>query len=137
MSLNRFETILNALVFTKKVKPRYKDRFCQVRKMIDLWNENMKMQYCPSWVSCLDESMSIWLSKFTCPGWVFCPRKPHPFGNEYHTICDALTNIMYGIELVEEKDSPPQRDKPIHDDKGPTVGLLMRSAVPCIILERL
>lgn len=86
----------------------------------------MKMQYCPSWVSCLDESISIWLSKFTCPGWVFCPRKPHPFGNEYHTICDTLTNIMYGIELVEGKVSPPQRDKPIHDDKGPTVGLLMR-----------
>ena len=69
MSLNRFETILNALVFTNEDKPRYKDRFWQVRKMIDLWNENMKMQYCPSWVSCLDMSWLGVLSKKASSLW--------------------------------------------------------------------
>jgi len=94
--------------------------------MISLWNENMKEVYVPSWVSCLDESMSIWMTKFTCPGWVFCPRKPHPFGNEYHSICDGLSNIMYAIEIVEGRDAPPQIGQREHEDKGPTVGLLMR-----------
>ena len=22
---------------------------------------------------CLDESMSIWFNRYTCPGWIFCP----------------------------------------------------------------
>ena len=126
MTLNRFETILYNLVFTNEDKPAYKDKFWQVRRMIQHWNDNMKMQYSASWVSCLDESMSIWLSKFTCPGWVFCPRKPHPFGNEYHSICDGITNIMYGIEIVEGKDAPAEREKSEYSEKGPTVGLLLR-----------
>ena len=126
MSLHRFEAILTALTFTDEDRPEYRDRFWTVRKMIELWNDNMREVYCPSWVSCLDESMSIWLSKFTCPGWVFCPRKPHPFGNEYHSISDANTNIMYAIEMVEGKDAPKERPPPEHSDKGPTVGLLLR-----------
>ena len=66
-----------------------------------MWNDNMNEVYIPSWISCLDESMSIWLSKYSCPGWVFCLRKPHPYGNEYHTISDGNTNIMYASEMVE------------------------------------
>ena len=51
--------------------------------MVDEWNKNMAQQFTPSWVSCLDESMSPWTNKYRCPGWMFVPRKPHPFGNEY------------------------------------------------------
>jgi hypothetical protein len=29
--------------------------------------------------------MNSWLNKF-CPGFMICPRKPWPFGNEYHSI---------------------------------------------------
>ena len=68
--------------------------------MIKEWNQNMRDHYVPSWANCLDESMSIWWQRWTCPGWMFVPRKPHPFGNEYHTIADALTMIIWGIELV-------------------------------------
>ena len=34
------------------------------------------------------------------------PRKPHPFGNEYHTIADGDDGkpIMFRIKLVEGKD---------------------------------
>jgi hypothetical protein len=56
---------------------------------------------------CLNESMSIWFSRWTCPGWVFCPQKPHDKGNEYHSACCGLTGVMFSIELVEGKDRSP------------------------------
>ena len=56
------------------------------------------------WVNCLDESMSFWTNQWTCPGWMFVPRKPHPMGNEYHSMCCGLSGIMNSIELVEGKD---------------------------------
>ena len=107
MALKRFEAILLALSYTDDNPPAYKDRFWEVRQIITAWNTNMTEIFTPSWVSCLDESMSPWNNSWTCPGWMFVPRKPHPFGNEYHSICCAETMIMYGIEIVEGKDTPP------------------------------
>jgi Transposase IS4 len=109
MSYNRFNKILSALQYTDKDPPVYPDRFHQVRQMIQAWNDNMAANFRPGWISCLDESMSPWTSKWTCPGWMFVPRKPHPMGNEYHSFCCGLRGIMWGIELVEGKDAPPQR----------------------------
>ena len=54
------------------------------------------------------------------------PRKPHPFGNEYHTICCGETGIMYFVELVEGKDRPAQLGRHQHEERGKTVGLLLR-----------
>jgi hypothetical protein len=56
---------------------------------------------------------------------MFVPRKPWPFGNEYHTICCAKSGILWALEIVEGKDAPPQV-VPEHNDKGKTVGLLLR-----------
>ena len=55
------------------------------------------------------------------------PRKPHPMGNEYHSICCGLSGIMFAIELVEGKDSPKElkNSKPF-DNLGKTAGLLLR-----------
>lgn len=125
MSRNRFENIITALRYTNIQPPTYKDKFCQVRQIISEWNANMKKIFEPSWVSCLDESMSIWLSKWTCPGWIFCPRKPHPFGNEYHSICCGQSSIMYAIEMVEGKDEPKEL-KIQYQQHGKTSGLLLR-----------
>ncbi len=67
--------------------------------------------YIPDLILCIDESMSVWLNQF-CPGGMCVPRKLHPFGNEYHTICNGDlkigTPIMFQVELVEGKDRPPQ-----------------------------
>lgn len=30
---------------------------------------------------------AIWQSIYICPGWVICPQKPHPLGNEDHSMC--------------------------------------------------
>ncbi len=55
----------------------------------------------PAWVLCLDKSMPIWYLMFTFPGWVFCPRKLNPFGNQYHSMCCGTM-----IELVIGKGRP-------------------------------
>ncbi len=93
--------------------------------MIKEWNIHMANVFLAGWVICLDESMSIWHQRWTCPGWIFCPRKPHPFGNEYHTACCALSNILFSIKLVEGKDSPPQVAREFTAN-GKTGGLLLR-----------
>jgi hypothetical protein len=126
MALKRFEAILIALAYTDETPPLYQDRFWEVRQVITAWNKNMSDIFTPSWVSCLDESMSPWNNRWTCPGWMFVPRKPHPFGNECHSICCAETMIMYAIEIVEGKDAPPQRPRDPNEKLGKTAGLLLR-----------
>ena len=115
-------------MLTDEVPPAYKDKFWEVRQMIKLWKRNMALIFSCSWASCLDESMSIWLNRWTCPGWVFCPRKPHPFGNEYHTICCGLCGILFDMEMVEGRDEPTElkRQHKESNKHGVTCGLLMR-----------
>jgi hypothetical protein len=105
MHKRRFFAITKCPTFTDAIPPAYRDKFWQVRQMIRAWNENMANHFVAAWVMCLDESMSIWHNKWTCPGWIFCPCKPHPFGNEYHTACCGLCNILFSIEIVEGKDA--------------------------------
>jgi hypothetical protein len=88
------------------------------------WNSNVK-EFIAGWILCLDESMSIWLNRWTCPGCIFCPRKPYPFGNEWHTACCGLSGIMISIELVEGKDAPPEIQVPNVEHRK-TTGLLLR-----------
>ncbi len=59
--------------------------------MIEMFNEHYARKYSPGWISCLDELMNSWLNKF-CPGFMVCPPKPWPFGNEYHSIADGDEN---------------------------------------------
>jgi hypothetical protein len=110
MTRRRFKEILAVLVFTDVPPPTmaqggFVDRFHNVWKLIDAWKDHMAAEYNPSWLNCLDESMNSWLSKF-CPGFMCVPQKPHPFGNEYHTIADGDGGkpILWQIKLVEGKD---------------------------------
>ena len=75
--------------------------------MIEAFNDHYAENYSPSWLSCLDESMNSWLDKF-CPGFMSVPRKPHPLGNEYHSIADGDDGkaVMWRIKLQEGKDRP-------------------------------
>ena len=98
--------------------------------MVEVWGMNMKDNLIPDYMNCLDESMSVWTNKFTCPGFMFVPRKPWPFGNEYHTICCCSSGIMWGIDLVEGKDHPQQLGIQQYDNFGSTVGLLLQMLSP-------
>ena len=129
MSNKRFEVILKALSCTSCQPPAFRDRFWEVWEMLDAWNTDMTEQFTPSWVSCLDKSMSTWTNKYSCPGWMFVPQKPWPFGNEYHTVCCSLSGILWQMELVEGKDSPSEI-VPKFNNEGKTVGLLLRVLEP-------
>ena len=120
------ELIDHHICFTDRPAPAYTDRFWEVRQMMEEWRRNMKEFFYPSWILCLDKSMSIWMSKYTCPGWVFCPRKPHPFGNEYHTICCAESGILFDFEIVEGNDHPCDMPPVEFSNTGKTAGLLLR-----------
>ncbi|KAG7359200.1 transposase IS4 [Nitzschia inconspicua] len=130
MSEQRFETILTCLRYTNHPAPSYKDKFHGVRQLIDAWNDNMLNTFRPSWVSCLDKSMSPWTSRWTCPGWIFVPGKQNPMGNEYLSVCCGVSKIMWRIELVEGKDAPQQTLSPTDTDTGKTVSLLLRMLTP-------
>ena len=129
MSRKQFEAILKALSYTSCQCPVFRDHFWEVHQMLDAWNPNMMEQFTLSWVNCLDESMSTWNNKYSCPGWMFVPRKPWPFGNEYHTVCCSLSGILWQMELVEGKDSPSQII-PKSNNEGKTVGLLLHVFEP-------
>ena len=90
MSGRRFQNIGVAIRYTNIESPAFLDRFHDVRQMIDAFNEHYGMEYVPSWINCLEESMNIFLNKFF-PGFMCVPSKPHPFGNEYHSIADGVT----------------------------------------------
>ena len=98
--------------------------------MLEAWNDNMSLNFSPSWVSCLDESMSQWRNRYTCPGFMFVPRKPWPFGNEYHTVCCGQSRIMWGLELVEGQDARPNVRPEFEELGGKTIGLLVRMTRP-------
>ena len=91
----RFEAITSALKYTEKPPPTYNDGFWEVRRIIDEWNANMEKNFMPAWVSCLDESISKWLNKYTCPVFMCVPRNPWLFRNEYYTIVYVLTRVLY------------------------------------------
>ena len=121
----RFLAITSALRLRASTPPTFCDKFWEFRDLIASWNALMKDVFSAARAVCLDESMSIWHSQWTCPGWVFCPRKPHPFGNKHHTACCELSGAMFSMEMVEGKDHPPQI-KERFSELGKTTGLLMR-----------
>jgi hypothetical protein len=109
MSRQRFEAILKHLKLTTSPPSAFKDPFHPVNNLIDAFDKHTKACFIPSWLSCLDKSMSVWTNMWTCPGWMFFPRKPHPMGNIYHYIgCGLSGGIMFAIKLVQGEDLPLQ-----------------------------
>ena len=108
MSWQWYLVITLALQLIGKPPPANWDKFWHAWEMILAWNENMWTKFSTGRALCLDMLMSIWHSRWTCPGCVFCPHKPHPFGNEYHMACCILLSLMFLMEMVEGKGHPPQ-----------------------------
>ena len=61
--------------------------------------------------------------------WVgFCPRKPHGFGTEYHSICWGVSGIIFDTKLVEGKDHTVEIPPDFYGNIGKVVKLLVK---PC------
>jgi Transposase IS4 len=131
MSRNRFDDILISLSFTNNNPPSYIDKFWMIRQMVDAWKGNMTTNFTPGWISCLDEITMVWTNQFACPGFMFVPRKPHPFGNEWHSICGGILGVMFFVELVEGKDRPTALpEKEFEEENGKTGELLLHLTKP-------
>jgi hypothetical protein len=133
MSGARFQAITTAYRLTNLNPPEYIDKFFEIRQLQDAFNKHYETNYNPGWWNCVDESISVWLDKF-CPGFMCVPRKPHPFGNEYHTICDGFLDggypIMWRAMIQEGKDRPPELGPKKFSENGPTCGVMMRMVEP-------
>ena len=106
--------------------------------MLACWNKIMAKMFLPSWMNCIDESMSKWVNEYTCPGFMFVPHKPWSFGNEYHDAGGAESDIIWLLELWEGKDQPPQLNNKPFDDLGKTVGHCYVSQNQCgVVAESL
>ena len=125
MTQTWFENILNKLTYTNKNPPELRDRFWEVRDMLDCWNSNMANNFVPSWINCIDKSRSKWVNEYTCPGFMFVPRKPWPFGNEYHDAGYADSDIIFAVELCKGKDCLTQLNNKEFDDMGKTIRTLL------------
>ena len=90
MSGQRFQNIGTAICYTNIELPALLDWFHDLRQTIEAFNDHYDGEYVPYWLNCLDKSMNSSLEKFF-PGFMCVPRKPHPFGNEYHSISDGAT----------------------------------------------
>ena len=110
------------------------DRFSEVRGMWAAINKHWReFGIQPGWLCCNDESMASFLSRW-CPGFTKVTRKPRPFGNLLHCGADALTKILYILELQEGKDRPTHlpADEFHHlfPGEGHTGPLMMRLCKP-------
>eukprot|EP00804_Cyclotella_cryptica_P008982 CCRYP_003105-RA/>CCRYP_003105-RA protein AED:0.31 eAED:0.24 QI:0/0/0/1/0/0/2/0/230 len=112
MSLNRFQAIDKAMRYTNCPPPTdFVDRFHDISQLQDAFNTHYTENYIPSYLNCLDKSMKTWLDQ-KCPGFMALDCKPHPFGNEYHTIADGDDGkpIVWQIKIQDGKDCPMTPD---------------------------
>ena len=61
-----------------------------------------------SWLSCLDESISIWFSKFTCPGWM-CVSQRNSIHLGLNIIPSVVTIVKQCTQLSKLKENMNQR----------------------------
>ena len=128
MTRDRFNQLTQCFKLRTDRPPNYRDKFFEVRRMQEAFNEHMKLVFSPAWAVCLDESMAKWLNEYA-PGWMAVGRKPRPFGNEYHTMACAQSHILFWMEMVEGKDRPPQLGPLQHvEAHGKLCGLVLRAA---------
>ncbi len=88
MQKNCFLQVTAAVVYTNKPPPSFVDKFHNVCQMLDVFNKHYEGNYISSWINCLNKGMNSWINQ-NCPGFMFVPQKPHPRGNEYHSIANG------------------------------------------------
>ena len=106
MSAKQFGAIIACLCLCTSAPPAHIDPLWEVQGMLEAWNANVMNTFLAAWISCLDESMLKWNNQCTCPGFIMCPPKPWPLGNECHAMACGISGILHAMEIVEGKDEP-------------------------------
>lgn len=112
MSRDRFDLLWNNMVWSKQPTDRPEEksheghRWMLVEGFIFNINGHRKKYYCPSWILCVDESMSRWYGlggvwiNIGLPHYIALDRKPEN-GCEIQDVCDGKTGIMLALKLVK------------------------------------
>lgn len=104
---NRFDHIVSALSFVPdKVSTGMED----MRAMQEAFNAHMVEKYSPSWLVCVDESMTPWYYPGDCPAWVIMKDKPTSRGMEFHTTADHSTKVIFRVEPVRDPEATRFQD---------------------------
>ena len=74
--------------------------------------------------------MQEWISKYTCPAWMFVGRMHYPFGNERHNISCGLSTIMWFLEIVGGRYRPCECRRPEFVEIRKTVVTMLRRTRP-------
>ena len=131
MSRNCFKAILGALSYVDHDPPVLLDHFWEVQWFDCCMESKHGRKFLALfWINVIDESMSKWVNKYTCLGFMFVPRKPWPFGNEFDDADCADSDIIWQVELREGKDHLQHLGGKEHDEKGKTVGTLLHLTQP-------
>lgn len=130
MTRTRFDQI-NGCLRLRRDQSVHRDRIWPVRSLIQAFNDITTMNFSAAWLTCLDESMMTYMSE-RCPGFMVVKRKPHPFGNEIHTIACCFSHIVFYMELVEGKDQPKEGPFSIKEfiELGKVPSLVVRMSRP-------
>ena len=86
----------------------------------------MGANFSPSWINCIDKSMSKWVNEFSCPDFMFAPWKPWRFRNEYHDAGCTDSDIIWSLDLRVGKDHLTTLGKKEFDELGKTCGILLQ-----------
>ncbi len=70
-------------------------------------------------MSCLDESISVLTNQWTCPGWIFVPRKPIWWGMK------IIQYAAVSVEKCTHSSWPREVPSPQFSQFGQTTGLLL------------
>ena len=73
--------------------------------------------------------MVEWFNNYP-PRFMFVGSKPHPFGNEMHTICCGLLSILWRSQIVEVKYRLQPLGQKEYNELGKTVSLMLRMYIP-------
>ena len=123
-SKRRFNVITVKRKFTNTNTPPYVDKFRKKFQILKAWNDHMNSAFLTSWEVCLNKSMSICNSIWTCPVWILCPQNTHPFGDEWRTAFCTFSRILSVVELVEGKAHPHQAGLLEFEDLGEKNGII-------------
>lgn len=106
MSKDRFQILERCMRYGPAAPD---DAWCQVRALVNAFNQHRADEISPGEYLCVDECMSMWLGKDKkyaeegCPGLTKIMRKPRGVGVELKACADAESRVMLRLELMEGK----------------------------------